>query len=174
MEGKSIYTILLAIIAILSLALAVIIIFLFISFNPNQQTSGKAQVDNAIGERLVPDDEMIEFQLFDGTEKILTLKDDGSTPNSIVMVSVSLKCDAGAKRKKEKEITNLVSVLYLSELEEAVGDYFANMTVNEAKEMETRYKARDDLMDLFNEILNENKQTKLKIVYRVTLQMLPQ
>lgn len=61
MEGKSIYTILLSIIAVLSLALAVIIIFLFISFNPNQQTSGKAQLDNSISERVVPDDEMINL-----------------------------------------------------------------------------------------------------------------
>jgi flagellar basal body-associated protein FliL len=174
LEGKSIYTILLSIIAVLSLALAVIIIFLFISFNPNQQTSGKAQLDNSISERVVPDDEMIEFKLFNGEERIFALKDDGENQNPLVMVSVSLKCDAGARRRKEKEITNLVSVLYQTELEQAVGDYFADMSLAEAKELETRYKARDDLIEIFNEILNENKPNKQKIVYRVTLQMLPQ
>ena len=172
MEGKSIYTILLSIIAVLSLALAVIIIFLFISFNPNQQTSGKAQLDNSISERVVPDDEMIEFKLFNGEERIFALKDDGENKNTLVMVSVSIKCDAGARRRKEKEITNLVSVLYQTELEQAVGDYFADMSLAEAKELETRYKARDDLIEIFNEILNENKPNKQKIVYRVTLQML--
>ena len=48
------------------------------------------------------------------------------------------------------------------------------MSLAEAKELETRYKARDDLIEIFNEILNENKPNKQKIVYRVTLQMLPQ
>ena len=68
----------------------------------------------------------------------------------------------------------MVSVLYQTELEQAVGDYFADMSLAEAKELETRYKARDDLIEIFNEILNENKPNKQKIVYRVTLQMLPQ
>lgn len=173
MEGKSIYTILLAIIAVLSLALAVLIIFLFISY-PNQQSAKRIQADNSISERVVPDDEMIEFKLFNGEEKMFALKSEPEHQDSIVMVSVSIKCDAGIKRKKEEEITNLVSVLYLSELEQAVGDYFAAMTLTEAKEVETRYKARDDLIEIFNNILNENKQIKEKIVYKVTLQMLAQ
>ena len=64
--------------------------------------------------------------------------------------------------------------MYTSELEQAVGDYFANMTYSEAKDIDTRYKARDDLLEIFNNILNENKQTKQKIVYKVTLNILPQ
>jgi hypothetical protein len=86
---------------------------------------------------------------------------------------VTIKCDAGERRRREKEITTRVNT-YISELEEAVGDYFAAMTLTEAKELETRYKARDDLLDTFNEILNANKQEKEKVVYRVTLQMFPQ
>ena len=64
--------------------------------------------------------------------------------------------------------------MYLSELEEAVGDYFAAMTLSEARELETRYKARDDLINTFNEILNANKHPMEKIVYKVTLQMFAQ
>jgi len=48
------------------------------------------------------------------------------------------------------------------------------MTLTEAKELETRYKERDDLMNTFNEILNANKHPKEKIVYKVTLQMFAQ
>lgn len=173
MEGKSIYTILLAIIAVLTLSLAVLIIFLFISFNPNRQAAGNVRADTAIAERVVADDEMIEFKLFDGEEKMFALKSEPENPDSIVMVSVTIKCDAGQKRKKEQEVTNRVNS-YISELEEAVGDYFAAMTLTEAKQLETRYKARDDLLNTFNEILNANKQEKEKAVYRVTLQMFPQ
>ncbi len=174
MEGKSIYTILLAIIAVLTLALAVLIIFLFISYNPNQQAQTVTPPTNApITERVVADDEMLEFKLFEGKEKMFALKGEKENPDSIVMVSVTIKCDAGPKKKREEEITTRVNG-YLSEMEESVGDYFAAMTLTEAKELETRFKARDDLLNTFNEILNANKQEKEKIVYRVTLQMFPQ
>lgn len=174
MEGKSIYTILLSIIAVLTLALAVLIIFLFITYNPNQQAANTAQGQaTTMLERVVSDDEMIEFKLFDGEEKMFALKSEPAHPDSIVMVSVTIKCDAGPKRKKEEEITKRINN-YISELEEAVGDYFAAMTLTEAKELETRYKARDDLLNTFNEILNANKKEKEKTVYRVTLQMFPQ
>jgi len=174
LESKSIYTILLAIIAVLTLALAVLIIFLFVTYNPNVKAAGGSQTDGAMAERIVPDDEMIEFKLFGGEEKMFALKSEPEHPDAIVLVSVSLKCDAGSKKKKAEEITKLVTELYLSELEEAVGDYYAGMTLTEAREIETRYKARDDLLNTFNEILNANKHPKEKIVYKVTLQMFAQ
>lgn len=173
MEGKSIYTILLAIIAVLTLALSVLIIFLFISYNPGRQAAGDIESTKAMSERVVPDDEMIEFKLFDGSEKMFALKGEPKNPDSIVMVSVTIKCDASEKRKKEADIISRVTQ-YMSELEEAAGDYFANMTLSEAKLLETRYKARDDLLDIFNEIINANKREKEKTVYKVTLQMFPQ
>jgi len=174
LEGKSIYTILLGIIAVLTLALAVLIIFLFISYKPNQQVQTAAPTANpTVSERVVADDEMLEFKLFEGKEKMFALKAETQNPDSIVMVSVTIKCDAGPKKKKAEEITTRVNG-YISELEEAVGDYFASITLTEAKALETRYKARDDLLNTFNEILNANKQEKEKIVYRVTLQMFPQ
>lgn len=173
LEGKGIYTILLAIIAVLTLSLAVLIIFLFISYNPNQQQAANISPGASISERIVPDEEMLEFKLFGGEEKLFALKSEQENPNSLVMVSVTIKCDAGERRRREKDITTRVNT-YISEMEEAVGDYFAAMTLTEAKELETRYKARDDLLDTFNEILNANKQEKEKVVYRVTLQMFPQ
>lgn len=172
MESKSIYTVLLAIIAVLTLALAVLIIFLFISYNPNQQAATDIEA-KGMNERVVPDEEMIEFKLFEGTEKMFALKSEPENPDSIVMVAVTIKCDAGEKRKKETDITNRVNQ-YMSEFEEAVGDYYANMTLTEAKLVETRYKARDDLLNIFNDIINANKTEKEKIVYKVTLQMFPQ
>jgi len=172
LESKSIYTVLLAIIAVLTLALAVLIIFLFISYNPNQQAATDIEA-KGMNERVVPDEEMIEFKLFEGTEKMFALKSEPENPDSIVMVAVTIKCDAGEKRKKETDITNRVNQ-YMSEFEEAVGDYYANMTLTEAKLVETRYKARDDLLNIFNDIINANKTEKEKIVYKVTLQMFPQ
>ena len=171
MEKKGIYTILLSIVAVLSLALAVLIVFLFISYPSRNNKS--VQADNTISERVVPDSELVEYKLFDGQEKIFALKYEPDHPDSIVLVSVSIKCDTGEKRKNEEKINNLIS-LYTSELEQAVGDYFADMSYSDAKNIETRYKARDDLLEIFNNILNENKQVKQKIVYKVTLNMLPQ
>lgn len=171
MERKSIYTILLSIIAVLSLALAVLIIFLFISYPSRKDNI--TQTDAIISERVVPDSELEEYKLFNGEEKLFALKYESDHPDSIVLVSVSIICDTGEKRKNEQKIDNLIS-LYKSELEQAVGDYFAKMTFSEAKDIETRYKARDELLEIFNNILNENKAVKQKIVYKVTLNMLPQ
>lgn len=172
MESKSIYTVLLAIIAVLALALAVLIIFIFISYNPNQQAAANIE-PKGMSERVVPDEEMIEFKLFDGEEKMFALKSELENPDSIVMVAVTIKCDAGEKRKRETDITNRVTQ-YMSEFEEAVGDYFADMTLTEAKLVETRYKTRDDLLNIFNDIINANKTEKEKIIYKVTLRMFPQ
>ncbi len=173
MEGKSIYTILLAIIAVLTLSLAILIIFLFISYNPNQQAAIDVETTKGMSERVVPDAEMIEFKLFLGEEKMFALKGEPENPDSIVMVSVTIKCDTGEKRKKETDVTTRVTQ-YMSELEEVVGDYFADMTLTEAKLVETRYKARDDFIRIFNDIINANKQDKEKTVYKVTLQMFAQ
>lgn len=172
MEKKGIYTVLLSIIAVLSLALAVLIVFLFISY-PSVKKEKASSANNEISERIVPDDELMEYQLFDGEDKVFALKDEPNHTDSLVLVSVSIKCDVGEKRKNEEKIKSLIS-LYTSELEEAVGDYFAEMTYSEAKNIETRNKAREDLMKIFNNILNENKEVKQKIVYKVTLTMLPQ
>ena len=136
---------LLAIIAVLTLSLAVLIIFLFISYNPNQQQAANISPGASISERIVPDEEMLEFKLFGGEEKLFALKSEQENPNSLVMVSVTIKCDAGERRRREKDIATRVNT-YISEMEEAVGDYFAAMTLTEAKELETRYKARDDLL----------------------------
>ena len=96
MESKSIYTILLAIIAVLTLALAVLIIFLFVTYNPNvKAAAGGIQADGTIAERIVPDDEMIEFKLFGGEEKMFALKSEPEHPDAIALVSVTLKWDAG-------------------------------------------------------------------------------
>jgi len=173
LEGKSIYTILLAIIAVLTLSLAILIIFLFISYNPNQQAAIDVETTKGMSERVVPDAEMIEFKLFLGEEKMFALKGEPENPDSIVMVSVTIKCDTGEKRKKETDVTTRVTQ-YMSELEEVVGDYFADMTLTEAKLVETRYKARDDFIRIFNDIINANKQDKEKTVYKVTLQMFAQ
>ena len=144
-------------------------IFLFVSYNPNHQVATNIE---GMSERVVPDEEMIEFKLLT-VRKDVSLKSEPENPDSIVMVSVTIKCDAGEKRKKETDITNRVNQ-YMSELEEAVGDYFANITLSEAKLVETRYKARDDLLNIFNDIINANKSEKEKIIYKVTLQMFPQ
>ncbi|WP_237266902.1 flagellar basal body-associated FliL family protein [Thermoclostridium stercorarium] len=172
LEKKGVYTVLLSIIAVLSLALAVLIIFLFISY-PNMKNQKATVVSTEISDRYVADDELAEFKLFGGEEKVFALKDEPDRPDSIALVSISIKCDVGEKRKNEERINNLIS-LYKSELEQAVGDYFANITYTEAKAPEFRSKAREELMEIFNNILNENKQAKQKIIYKVMLNILPQ
>ena len=88
MERKGTYTILLSIIAVLSLALAVLVVFLFISYPSREKDNRLIQTDNPITERVVPDEEMGEFKLFDGQEKLFALKDEPDRADSIVLGSV--------------------------------------------------------------------------------------
>ena len=172
MEGKGIYTIMLSIIAVLSVALAGIIIFLVISWGPNKNP--RTDIDSSgqiINEDVViPDDQIAIYDLFAGQEPFFNLKAEPEHPEAIIMLKVSIKCDVGKKRKDEEQVTKLINELYLTELREAVAKYFLNITYTEANQNEVIEKAREDLKVVFNDIVNSGSEEKQMIVYRVNFE----
>lgn len=170
LEGKGVYTILLAANAILALALAVLVIFLFVTWGPNNGTT-ITENPTMKDERLVPMDESKEFDIFPGQDTsapFFTLKPEPEHPDSILMLTMKIKCDMGKKSKNEEEITSLVTQTYAAELQQAVTDYISKLTYSDVILEETKYKTRDDLKSIFNEILNSGRKEKEPIVYSVT------
>lgn len=62
MQGKTLYTILLSIIAVLTLALAVMVIFVFTAFNSNTANPSQ-ETQKPLIERAVPKEEQAELKL---------------------------------------------------------------------------------------------------------------
>lgn len=173
MEGKGIYTILLAIVAVLTLAVAVLVIFLFTTFNRGTVTAGNGETlpDTVATERPVPPDELKEYIIYTGEgasgSGLFNLKATPEHPEGYLMVTFSVKYDVGPKRKLEEERTALVEATYASELKQAASLYFGNLTYEEANDTATRQKAADTLRDTFNEIVNTGVTEKQVIIYKV-------
>lgn len=168
MQGKTLNTILLAIIAVLTLAVAVLVIFLFTTIN-----AGKPKTDNqtdkpAIKQRVVPIDEQAEFYLYSedkGKPKdaILSLKGTEEKPNSFLMTSISVTYDAGEKNKLLEKRKLLLEQTYIGELRQATMEYFRSKSVADLNKDDAVKTARDELITIFNGILSKNPDEKIII-----------
>lgn len=162
MQGKSLYTILLSIIAVLSLALAVLIVIL-LTINP-----GSAEKPSGVDERIIPIEEQVEFKLYgsdDSKEAVFNIKSTEKHPNSFIMASVSIFYDAGNKSSLLEERKALVENTYLSELKQATIEYFRSKTYEELQAEEGMKKAREELKDIYNKIVGNG--TDKKIIVKV-------
>ncbi len=173
MQGKTLYTILLSIIAVLTLALAVLVIFLFTTFN-----SGKVDPEkNPTTGRVVPLEEQLQVNLYavgsdDKTgkagEEVFVLKESKEHPNSFLMTSITLVYDGGTEKEKVAEARKaLFEKTYLGELKEATIEYFASKTYEDIKADNAMQLARDSLLKIYSNIISENPDEKiiLKVVF---------
>ena len=171
MQGKSLYAILLSIIAVLALALAVLVIFLFTTYN-NMKTGNAAASATPTSQeaREVPPDEEGQFILYstgEGTsaDAIFNLKTSPAHDGSFLMATITIFYDAGSKKAKNPEDRSLIFQNYKSELKQACIAYFLGLTYEDISEDSAMEKASDTLKDSFNSIL-EGKD-KDKIVLRI-------
>lgn len=158
MQGKSVYTILISIIAVLSLALAVLIVILLTMNTDAAKQSGT-------DERVIPLEEQVEYRLYgdDSKEAIFNIKSTDKHPNSFIMASVSIVFDAGHKSSLLEERQTLIGTKYLSELKQATIEYFRGKTFEELQAEEGMQKARDDLKDIYNKIVGNGTDKKIII-----------
>lgn len=178
MQGKGIYTILLAIIAVLTLSVAVLVIFLFVTFSTRTTaaTGAEATPASEAGPRQVAPDELLEIIVYSdksGTggeapgSGLFNLKSTTEHPESYLMLDMTIKIDVGEKRELEVERTAMVNVTYITELRQAANLYFRNMTFEEASDPAAMQKAADELRDTFNAVLGTEAETQETIVYKV-------
>jgi flagellar basal body-associated protein FliL len=173
LQGKTLYTILLSIIAVLTLALAVLVIFIFTAFNTGKtDTTVKANA-NSSAERVVPPEEQAELKLYSAEsddkngDSVFNIKSTQEHPNSFLMASVSIIYDAGEKNKLLESRKSLLEKTYLSELKQATIEYFRNQSFEDLQASDAMQKARDSLKDIYSGIISSNKDLNIiiKIVF---------
>ena len=173
MQGKSLYAVLLSIIAVLALALAVMVIFLFTTYNrinPNPEANNAKDLPQQTRE--VPPDEESRINLYageDGTggDAIFNLKASPAHENSFLKASVTIVFDAGEKKKHLEARTDLMEDCE-GEFKEACIEYFRSQTFEQLSEDTAMEKARDALKDKFNSILS--KRIDERIIIRVVFE----
>ena len=164
MQGKSLYTILLSIIAVLTLALAVMIIFIFTAFNTNRGAPSSGETPKPLVERAVPKEEQQEFKLFgESNEAIFNIKSTEDHPNSFLMTSISIIYDGGKKNKLAEERKELLNK-NLSMLKQACIKYFMNQSFDDLSGEEAMDKARTSLKAAFNEIVRTDDSEEAIII----------
>lgn len=161
MQGKSLYTILLSIIAVMALALAVMIVFLFTAFrstpaDPSQETKPPLK------ERAVPIDEQVEFTLY-STGEIFSIKSTEEHPNSFIKTSVSIIYDGGKKNKKLEERKELIEK-NVTKLKNATVKYFMSQGLEDLqKGNQTIELSEAALKNAYNEIVSVESEDMIII-----------
>lgn len=166
MQGKTLYTILLSIIAVLTLALAVMVIFIFTAFNSNSGKPSSQETQKPLVERAVPKEEQAELQLYansDGSnEAVFNIKSTETNPNSFLLASISIIYDGGKKNKLLEERTLLlkknISMLKQASIKYFMGQSFEDLSAEDAME-----KARTSLKTTFNEIIRTDSEDVIVI-----------
>jgi Flagellar basal body-associated protein FliL. len=172
LQGKSLYAVLLSIIAVLTLALAVMVIFLFATYNrinANQETV--VAEDLPAQTREVPPEEEARINLYaTGDEttgsNIFNLKPSPAHGNSYLRASITVVFDAGEKKKLLESRTEVVNSC-IGEFKEACIEYFRNQTYEDLSEGDAMNKAREALKEKFNEIVAQKYDERiiLRVVF---------
>lgn len=163
MQGKTLYTILLSIIAVLTLALAVMVIFIFTAFN-NTKTNPEQGEEIQQVERVVPQDEQAEYKLYteDSGDGIFTIKPSEAHPNSFLMTSISIIFDGGKKNKKLEDRQLLIEKNN-SLLKQATIKYFMSKSFEELGEEDAMENAKLSLKSAYNDIVSKDSEELLII-----------
>lgn len=158
MQGKTLYTILLSIIAVLTLALAVMIIFIFTAFNGARAKPEQNEEIEKV-ERVVPQEEQAEYKLYsvESEDGIFNIKPSENHPNSFLAASISIIFDGGKRNKKLEERQKLLEKND-SLLKQAAVKYFLSKSFEDLSREDAVEEARIALKNTFNEIVSKDSE----------------
>lgn len=162
MQGKTLYTILLSIIAVLTLALAVMVIFIFTAFNGNSGKASPQETQKPLVERVVPNEEQAELKLYESNEAVFNIKSTETHPNSFLMASISIIYDGGKKNKLLEE-RKLLLEKNISGLKQASIKYFLGQSFEDLSADDAMEKAQTSLKNTFNEIVRTDSEDAIVI-----------
>lgn len=161
MQGKTLYTILLSIIAVMALALAVMIVVLFTAFNatpadPTQETKPP------LLERAVPIKEQAEYTLYSQGE-VFSIRSTEDHPNSFIKTSVSVIFDGGKKNRKLEDRKALIEK-NVTKLKNATVKYFMSQSLEELQNGEDTIEiAESALKSAYNDIVSADSEQMIII-----------
>lgn len=163
MEGKSSFFVLLFIVAFLSLALAILAGYV-VFFSGNEK---KTEVITVRTE--VPSEDDLESMLLFEGKKIFNLKPSsvsGEATKSIPVIQVSVELKYFKKVKGIKNVPEKI-IPHLKEINELVGNYFLNATLEEVSQGTAKEKAKKELAKQINDLLKAAGNGKNDIIYTV-------
>lgn len=158
MGGKSSFFVLIGIVAFLSLSLALLATYVLL-----QDRNPSNYVNAAQTEKVPKDDELVKLRLFE-EKSPFNLKSDDPQKSPILVVSLEVwyyKKVKGIKDSTVKVEGNK------SKLQELVGTYFQELSIEQVIVPEAKENARKELTKRMNDFLTSNEYTKQDIVYTV-------
>lgn len=160
MEGKGNYIILLIIVAVLTLTLAILVGYLFIISGAPQQNR---EVSANIAAQNIPDDSQMGKRAIFDEKKLVNLKTDNNQI-SVIQINGVIKYI-----KKVKGIKNIEEKLdfYAEQIRETVCSYFQSLTIEQVRDPEFKKKAKQDIKNQLNDLLNSSENSKTEIIYEV-------
>lgn len=169
MESKGTFFILIIVVAVLALTLAAAVGYIFL-VQGNSANNAKANVEqNTANSKEVPKDEELEsIPVYDGKQYFNLKSDAESKTIAILQVDISLKYFIAFKNDKKLIVSEKLDKNILK-IRELIGNYFMEVTLDEAKQKDTKMKAKEELKKQINEMLNEGAEKQHEFVYEVIL-----
>ncbi|HOJ09616.1 MAG TPA: flagellar basal body-associated FliL family protein [Clostridiales bacterium] len=161
MGNKGSFIILLVIIAILTMAVVMLVGYIYVlGAKPNEK---QTMYENNELIRRPSDEELGIKKLFD-EKQFFVLKNENIARQSAIRVGISLRYFKRVKGIKncEKKIND-----FESEIRELVGTYFQNVTIDQVKNLDFKIRAKDDLKNQINDLLNSSEKIQNDIIYDV-------
>jgi flagellar basal body-associated protein FliL len=161
-RGKVFTIILLVIIAILALSLVGLVGYILVTNNSNSNGADSVSMAGAIA---IPSDDELSSKMLYGEPVLLNLKSENNKSSTPPVIKLNIEL-LYFKKVKGVDVENKLTI-YDKRIKELVNTYFQNMTLEEAKDPETKKKARNDLIESINKMLIENEGTKRPIIYNI-------
>lgn len=161
-RGKVFTIILLVIIAILALSLVGLVGYILVTNNSNSNGADSVSMSGTIA---IPSDDELSSRMLYGEPVLLNLKSENNKSSTPPVIKLNIEL-LYFKKVKGVDVENKLTI-YDKRIKELVNTYFQNMTLEEAKDPETKKKARNDLIESINKMLIENEGTKRPIIYNI-------
>jgi len=163
--GKGSFIVLLVIVAVLTLVLAMMAVYLFIVAG-TPQNNAESAVHTDINTPQRPDADELGYKKLFEEKKFFNLKSEDNK-NPVIQVEVNL-----VYFKKIKGIKNVEDKItsFESEIKEAIGTYFQQLTLEQVKDPACKKKAKEDLIKEINNLLSSDENKHFDIIYDIVFE----
>ncbi len=169
MESKSTFFILIVIVAVLALSLAALAGYLVIVQGSSSNANGTGEENlTENGEKIkeIPkEEELVKIPLYSDA-RYFALKKADPDSTSIIQANVTLKCYKTLKRDKKAVVSDILAARS-EEIQELVVRFFMTLTAQEVEDLAVLDRAKEDLTNQINSLLNEGEEKPEDIVYKV-------
>lgn len=162
MESKS-NLVLIIIVAVLSVSLAVLAAYLLLA--QGNSDSGKVEAASVSDKHIPKNEDLVSIPLFSDST-YFALKKTSSDQTPILQAKVTLKCYKTLKRDKKAVVEEIVATRS-EEIQELVVRFFMTLTSDDVKDVAVLDRAKEDLKNQINDLLNEGEEEPEDIVYNV-------